>query len=83
MVNELKSRLKKVESLLSDLDSDLSKAVDNIDESIKMINKIENVSTTSEIIKQINILTTDEVAKIYYAIQESYHFQHLDKFKPI
>lgn len=89
-INELESDIELKDSEIYDLNDDISTKAREISNLNNKINDLENkleefedLDKSDVIIKQINLLTTDEVAKIYYAIQESYHFQHLDKFKPL
>lgn len=44
------------------------------------INEFDNLTNVDYIIKQINILRTDEVCEVYRAILDSHHASHLDKF---
>lgn len=75
-INKLESDIELKDSKIYDLNETIYDLKDKLED-------FEDLKISDVIIKQINILTTDEVAKIYYAIQDSYHFQHLDKFKPI
>ena len=72
-----------LESEINDKNDDIEKLENEISDLEDNLQDFEDLKVSGEIIKQIDILTTDEVAKIYYAILESYHFQHLEKFKPI
>lgn len=63
-----------IKSSCDNLKKDLQKLQDKID-------KYDNMSEVEFIIKQIDSMLTDDVAKIYYAIEESHHYMHLEKFK--
>lgn len=83
VVNTKDKELDDLESDINNKDEDIEKLENEINELENKLQNFEDLKVSGEIIKKINILTTDEVANIYYAIEESYHFQHLDKFKPL
>jgi len=86
LISALESRYKEINELqdiVLDLQTHNNKLISEVSDLKDSLQEFENLRESCEIIKQVNILTTDEVAKIYYAIQDSHHFQHLDKFKPI
>lgn len=82
----LKDKDKEIDQLESDCnvkDKEIEKLEVIVSDLEYELEDFKDLTMTGEVIRQINLLTTDEVAKIYYAIQESYHFQHIDKFKPL
>lgn len=83
IIKDKDKEISDLESEINDKNDDIEKLENenqNLEDNLQVF---EDLKDSDVIIKQINILTTDEIAKIYYAIQDSYHFQHLDKFKPL
>lgn len=74
---------------LNKIINDCRNALKSIERSVNVANneldclfsEVNEISQIDEIIKQIDSMPTDDVAKIYYAIENSHHFSHLDKFK--
>lgn len=74
---------KLIDDLIDEIDSiDLRvKIAEKVSKELKSkIDEIDSLTNVDYIIKQINILRTDEVCEIYKAILDSHHASHLDKF---
>ncbi|MFY4844600.1 hypothetical protein ACOTVP_08685 [Aliarcobacter butzleri] len=87
---ELILLLKDKDKEISDLEtenSDKEREIENLEATNSdlecKVEEYENLKYSGEIKKQIDILTTDEVADIYYYILDSHHSKHLDKFKSL
>lgn len=74
---------------LNKIINDCRNALESIERSVIVANdeldclfsEVNEINEVYEIIKQIDSMPTDDVARIYYAIENSHHFSHLDKFK--
>lgn len=71
IIEDCRYALEKIESNVNSAESELD----------YLFNELKSFNQVDEIIKEIDSMPTDDVARIYYAIENSHHFSHLEKFK--